>query len=261
MANAELGAAAGPAPAEVPIRQAATVMLVRDGATGVEVCMLQRRLQSAFVAGMHVFPGGALDHEDADPRWNDRVQGLDDGLASERLGIDRGGLAYWIAAVRETIEECSLFPALRADGSMLRIDGPGEAVRFEQHRVALDAGETDLLAICEAEDLRLDVGGMHYFARWITPKGVSRRYDTRFFVAAAPEGQEAVHDGRETIASVWIRPIDALAGLAAEDLSMLPPTVACLRSLLPYASVHEILAAAEASKLSADPPRHGFGPE
>ncbi|HVX16643.1 MAG TPA: hypothetical protein VHA73_01310 [Acidimicrobiales bacterium] len=237
---------------DVPVREAATVMLLRDGDDGVEVCMLQRQHSSAFVGGMYVFPGGAVDPEDHDPRWGGRISGLDPELASARLGVERDGLAYWVAAVRESLEECALFPALRADGTPWRALDEAEAQRFERHRSALDAEETDLFAICEEEDLRLDVGAMHYFARWITPPGPPRRYDTRFFLAAAPEGQVAVHDGRETIASRWVRPGDALAAEAEGTFTMLPPTVATLRALDMFGSTREALAvAAEANDRNA----------
>lgn len=241
------GAGAGAPPAarrEVPVRDAATVMLLRDGVDGIEVCMLQRQHSSAFVAGMFVFPGGAVDPADRDARWAERVVGLDSGDASARLGLESDGLAYWVAAVRESLEECALFPARRADGSPLRIERPDDARRFGRYREQLDAGEVDLLAICEAEDLRLDVGGMHYFGRWITPPGPPRRYDTRFFLAAAPEGQEMAHDGRETIASRWVHPGDALDEEAVGTIAMLPPTIASLRSLVGFTSVDEALRSA-----------------
>lgn len=237
---------------DIPVRDAATVMLLRDGRDGVEVCMLQRQHSSAFVGGMYVFPGGAVDPEDHDPRWGERIVGLDPAAASARLGVEHDGLAYWVAAVRESLEECALFPAVRADGTPWQALDTAEAERFERHRSALDAEQVDLFTICEAEDLRLDVGGMHYFARWITPPGPPRRYDTRFFLAAAPAGQVAVHDGRETIASRWVRPADALAAEAGGSFTMLPPTVATLRALDTFGSTSEALeVAAEANERRA----------
>ena len=82
-------------------RPAATVLLLRDGSLGPEAFLLQRTRSAAFLAGAHVFPGGALDKADLDPRVLRRVHGLHDAEASARLGLDSGGLAYWVAAVRE----------------------------------------------------------------------------------------------------------------------------------------------------------------
>ena len=237
----------------VEVRDAATVLLVRDGERGLEVAMLRRRLESGFVPGAYVFPGGALDAEDRDPRWGDRCDGHDDVSASAVLGTADGGLAYWVAAIRECFEEAGLLLARRADGGALGVDvDPGTAERFARHRAGVDAGRVDLLDVVAEEDLVLPVGDLHYFARWITPEPAPRRYDTRFFVGRAPADQVLRHDGDETIAALWARPADALARFAAGDFELIRPTEHSLEILNDYPDADAVLAAAAARPLGME---------
>ena len=180
----------------VAVRDAATVMLVRDAPAGVEVFMVRRSLRLVFGGGAHVFPGGAVDDADRDmERW---CAGLTDEQASAILGLARGGLAFWVAAVRECFEEAGVLLASGPDGESLALDDPATAERFASHRKAVDAGERSLAQVCELEHLRLAADGMHYVSRWITPEGPPRRFDTRFFVCAAPERQTPLHDARRS---------------------------------------------------------------
>ena len=203
----------------VPLRDAATVMLVRDAPAGaqgdadpggLEVFMLRRNLQSDFVGGAYVFPGGGVDDHDRHRRLESICRGRDDADASERLGIEAGGLAYWVAAIRESFEEAGVLLAYGCDGEMIRLDQPEVAARFVEHRRAVDRGERRLVDVCADEQLQLAVDGIHYFSHWITPEGAPRRYDTRFFVARAPRRRCRVHDDHEVIANLWVRPADAL---------------------------------------------------
>lgn len=230
------------AAAEVPLRDAATVLLLRDGEAGLEVFMLRRNLRSDFVGGAHVFPGGAVDPADRAADLEPLCVGRTDADASARLGIDRGGLAYWVAAIRESFEEAGVLLAVDADG-YVDLDGAGSD-RWVAHRTAVDTGTRRLVEVCQEEALRLNVGAMFYFGHWITPEGSPRRYDTRFFLAAAPERQTPVHDDHEVIANEWVRPAEALDRVAAGELTMMPPTVSCLRAIARFATVEEALAAA-----------------
>ncbi|MEM9714441.1 MAG: hypothetical protein AAGA17_19620, partial [Actinomycetota bacterium] len=172
---------------EVQVRDAATVMLVRDGDDGLEVFMLRRNLDSAFVAGAYVFPGGAVDPEDADdPLLDELCVGRTDPDASRSLGVERGGLAYWVAAIRESFEEAGVLLAHTPGGEFVSFAESDVEERFADHRVAVDAGRVRLAEVCRAEGLTLAVAELHYFSHWITPKGPPRRYDTRFFVCRAP---------------------------------------------------------------------------
>ena len=220
-----------PTPEQVPVRDAATVMLLRDGSDGPEVCLMQRNLNSDFVGGAYVCPGGAVDPADADAVVAARCPDLDDAEASRRLGLAVGGLAFWVAAIRESFEEAGVLLARHADGRRLDLSGPGTAERFAGHRDDVDNERRTIAEIAVQEDLHLDVGQLHYFSRWITPLGAHRRYDTRFFVCAAPEGQEVVEDSRELIGTQWLTPAEALRRHDAGDITMIFPTVRTLVAL------------------------------
>lgn len=234
---------------EVPVRDAATVMLVRDATDGdgIEVFMLRRNLQSDFVGGAYVFPGGAVDDHDRHDDLDAVCEGRSDADASRRLGIDRGGLAFWVAAIRECFEEAGVLLAYDASGALVRFDDPDTDQRFRLHRKAVDVGERRLIEICQEEGLRLAVDSMYYFSHWITPEGAPRRYDTRFFVARAPEGQEPLHDDREVIANLWIRPAEALARFEAGEFDLIFPTMRSLMSLARFESCDDLIAAAAAT--------------
>ena len=237
-------------PSSVPIRPAATVMLVRDahdGAPGVEVFMLRRTLRASFAGGAYVFPGGRVDLADGADAMEGVCDGLTDARASELLQIESGGLAFWVAAIRECFEEAGVLLARStADGRIVRFDDPSVAARFESARPAIHDSSLGLVELCAREGLRLTTDQMFYTAHWITPLGEVRRFDTRFFVARAPVAQVPLHDDGETIASLWVRPADALARERAGELMMLPPTIACLQFLELHASADDALTAAAA---------------
>jgi 8-oxo-dGTP pyrophosphatase MutT (NUDIX family) len=230
----------------VPVRDAATVMLVRDGARGVEVFMLRRNLQSDFVGGAYVFPGGAVDDHDRHENLDAVCRGRSDAEASSQLDVDRGALAFWVAAIRECFEEAGVLLAYDRSGGVIRLDEPSVEARFVEHRRAVDSGERRLVEVCEDEHLQLAVDCMYYFSHWITPEGAPRRYDTRFFVAAAPEAQEPLHDDHEVIANVWIRPADALERHRAGEFDLIFPTYRSLLALERFDRAADVLAAASA---------------
>lgn len=234
-------------PDQVALRLAATVMLVRDGADGLEVFMVRRNPESAFVGGAYVFPGGAVDdHDRLDDDIDDITSGLTDAQASTRLGVESGGLAHWVAAVRECFEEAGLLLAYGPEGSVVRLDEPEAQRRFAGHRADVDAGRVRLVEVCEVEGLTLACDAIHYFSHWVTPVGPPRRFDTRFFVARAPEGQVPAHDERETVANLWVRPGDALSRREAGELEMILPTVRNLEAIGRFDDVDSLMAAAAA---------------
>ena len=237
-------------PDQVVLRDAATVMLVRDSEPdgGMEVFMLRRNLNSDFVGGAYVFPGGAVDEADRHADLEAVCRGLSDDGASVQLGIDSGGLAFWVAAIRECFEEAGVLLAGAADddAKVLSFADDEVAERFRIHRKAVDNGEKRLLEVCDQEGLHLIVDRVHYFSHWITPVGPPRRYDTRFFVAAAPPDQEPLHDDRETIASLWVKPQDALDRHRAGELEMIFPTIRNLEAIARFDRSADLLAAAAA---------------
>jgi 8-oxo-dGTP pyrophosphatase MutT (NUDIX family) len=226
---------------EVKPSPAATVALVRDAPRGLEVLILQRSLSLAFMPGAHVFPGGALDRADGSPELHARCVGLDDATASHMLGVEHGGLAYWVAAIREAFEEAGIMLAYDASGGLVSTNGAA-AERYRAHRQALDERRGDFDAIARSEGLRLATDRLFYFGHWITPASLPRRYDTRFFVAVAPEEQEARHDNRETIAHVWVRPQEALDLCAQKALNMRFPTIKTLERIAGCATAAELIA-------------------
>jgi len=232
--------------ADVPLRDAATVMLVRDASDGLEVFMLQRNLQSDFVGGAYVFPGGGVDDSDRHADLDAVCDGRTDEAASRQLRVAHGGLAFWVAAIRECFEEAGVLLAVDANGDTVRFDDAEVERRFAAHRRAVDRGERRLVDVCVEEGLRLDVDRIYEFSHWITPVGAPRRYDTRFFVAEAPDAQVPLHDDREVIDNLWVRPSDALERHRAGDLSMIFPTIRTLESLERFATAADLLDAAAA---------------
>ena len=230
---------------DVPLQPAATVMLLRDGDAGVEVFMLRRTLSAAFAGGQFVFPGGKVDGEDHSARLEPVCDGLDDASASERLGLDHGGLAWLVAAVRECFEEAGVLLARRSDASeAVRFGVDLDTAEMAEAREHVHSGERSLAELCSQHDLRLMVDQVGFTSHWITPVGERRRFDTRFLVTVAPPGQEPLHDGGETIESLWVKPEDALARAAAGELQMFPPTVANLRWLRGFGRAKEAVASA-----------------
>jgi 8-oxo-dGTP pyrophosphatase MutT (NUDIX family) len=234
-----------PTPVHAP-RPASTVMVVRDGSDPVaplEVLMLRRNVRSEFVGGAHVFPGGAVDSADGGAAAAELCTG-DDAAASAVLGVDGGGLAYWVAAVRECFEEAGILLAVPRHGGHLPLAGPDDAARFVAHRQALNDGTLSFAGLCRREGLRVPVDRIHYFAHWITPEGLPRRYDTRFFVTAAPPGQVPAHDAAETVADVWIRPADALARHRAGEMELILPTIRNLQAIGRFPTAAAVLGVA-----------------
>lgn len=221
-------------------------MLLRDGDGGPEVFMLQRTHAATFARGQYVFPGGRVDDTDHAADFEPICDGLDDAGASARLGLEAGGLAWLVATIRECFEEAGVLLARGSDGEVIRFDDPDVAARFNAARHEIHDGSRSLVELCAAEELLLLTDRLHYIAHWLTPLGERRRFDTRFLVAEAPPSQEPLHDDQETIASLWVRPADALAMCDRGEIQMFPPTIACLRFLGGFDSVAAAIAASAA---------------
>ncbi|MGC4947275.1 NUDIX hydrolase [Streptomyces sp. DT224] len=242
--------AAGELTAAEP-RRAATVMLLRDDPTGTggapAVHMLRRRTSMAFAGGAYAYPGGGVDPRDDDRlvRWA--------GPALEtwarRLGVGTPAEAQAIvcAAVRETYEEAGVLLAGPTPETVVT-DTTGDD--WEADRAALVARELSFAAFLEGRGLVLRSDLLGAWARWITPEFEPRRYDTWFFVAALPTGQRTRNASTEADRTVWITPGDAAGGYDRGELLMMPPTVATLRALRPYATAAQALEAASEQDLT-----------
>ena len=224
-----------------PPRPAATLVVVRDAPGGLEVLLLLRAERGDHNSGAWVFPGGIVDRRDRD--WHNCTGGGDDAAASAKLGIDEGGLDYHIAAVRECFEEAGLLFADEAEGNPLQ----GDAwAALQPWRAPLHRGERTLGEFCAECGLHLATERLVYLSHWLTPLGRAKRFDTRFFIAPAPEGQSATHDGAEMMAQQWVRPEDALA--RAEALKLMTPTRATLQSIAHFVDVATVMAWARAPR-------------
>jgi 8-oxo-dGTP pyrophosphatase MutT (NUDIX family) len=227
-------------------------MLV-DDRPDLHVFMLRRNPSSVFGPGAFVFPGGAVDPADSDPRLTQRVIGLDDRQASARLGVASGGLRIWVGALRETFEEAGILLSTRS-GPEPGDSGHRETAALDAARARLNAGELGFADMLVEHGAVLDASNVSLFSHWLTPVGAPRRYDTWFLVAPAPHGQEGSHDDAELVHSEWVRPSDALARHESGDLELIFPTLRTLRVLESYETATALLDAVRDANRATDRP-------
>ena len=229
-----------PAP-PAPILPAATILLVRD-TPAFEVLMVKRHHQIDFAAGALVFPGGKTHAGDHDPAWKHRALGWDRSLPHKR--------ALRIAALREAYEETGILLARHADGSPFCGDKRAGAARDE---IAHD--RRPFLDLVRELDLNLDLDALTVFARWITPALMPKRFDTWFYLAAAPPDQLALCDGWETVDAEWVAPAQALRLAEQGERKVIFPTRMNLKLLAEAAGAADAIARAEARPLVTVEPR------
>jgi 8-oxo-dGTP pyrophosphatase MutT (NUDIX family) len=213
-----------------PPRDAATVVILRDGAQGLEVFLGKRHGLSDVLGGAYVFPGGKLDAADCAP---DSHRHLDQDRAQLHAALGEPGTApnlasgLFVAALRETYEEAGVLFAHGADAHT------GAAADF--HARVLSGS------------MRLQTQAVHPWSRWITPRMPSvtnKRFDTRFFIAVLPPGQQAAHDNVEATESAWLRPRAALEQYWAREIELAPPQIMSLAHLARYSTAAEAMAQA-----------------
>lgn len=221
-----------------PPRLSATLLLARDGDEGLELFMVVRHHQIDFASGALVFPGGSLDETDSDPR----IASLCDNC--EGLGPD--DLRLRVAAAREAFEECGVLMA-RPIGATALVDGVTATRLGEMYREDLEAGRIGMADIAERENLRLALDCFVPFAHWITPHHMPKRFDTHFFIAAAPQDHILQHDGKEAVDSIWINPGRAIADADAGHRTVIFPTRLNLLKAAQASSVAEALDHARSS--------------
>jgi len=227
-------------------RAAASVLFLRDGEPGLEVLMLRRAERDGDLrSGAAVFPGGVLDARDREAHAF--CVGADDAAMSARLGLPEGGLDYLVAAVRESFEEVGLLLAA----------GPFDAAALHPWRDRLQNGEAGVAALCREHGLALDCSGLVYWSHWLTPPGVPKRFDTRFFAARAPVSQQAVADYGEAVELMWLTPAAALD--PARGLKLLPVTQRTLQQLGRHGDAESALAEGRArTRVPLTMPRRAF---
>jgi 8-oxo-dGTP pyrophosphatase MutT (NUDIX family) len=215
---------------EVIPRAASTTIFVRQGAAKPEFLLLKRGARAKFMPNAHVFAGGAVDHSDESDEIYALCGNLDDKHACERLQLDSAGLRHFIAAVREAFEECGLLLARDSSGGWVDLAAWKES-DLREARLQLSEGRTTLAALCKAHGWCLAVDQLLFYSHWITPPGVPRRFDTRFFLCPVPAGQDASLASDEMSELVWITAEDALAQRASGRLMLMFPTRTLLREL------------------------------
>lgn len=229
-------------------RDAATVILLRDTADGVEVFLQHRVRGMAFAAGMTVFPGGGVDSRDSAPvAW----AGPPPSWWGERFGCETGlAQALVCTAVRETFEESGVLLAGPDEHSVVR-----DAASYRGERAALVAGELSMARFLADAGLVLRADLLRPWAHWLTPPEEPRRYDTRFLLAALPPGQQADGVTSEAEAAGWQNPRDTLADWRAGQRFLLPPTWFTLSELVEHATVAELLTASDSRTIERVMPR------
>jgi 8-oxo-dGTP pyrophosphatase MutT (NUDIX family) len=223
---------------QTPVRDASTVVLLRDAPAGLEVFLIKRSGLSDVLGGAYVFPGGKLDAADAIEDMENRVdqspQVLHAALNEPALS-HHNAAALYVAALREAFEESGV---LFAEGASLQATASAAQLLKDGH------GFADMLVQL---NLRLQTQHVQPWSRWITPKLASvstKRFDTRFFIAAVPMNQTAVHDNHEATESVWLAPRAALEQYWNGDIALAPPQIMSLAHLSHHSSVASALAEA-----------------
>jgi 8-oxo-dGTP pyrophosphatase MutT (NUDIX family) len=218
-------------------RPASTILLLRDsagpdGKGEIEVFMMVRHYEIDFNSGALVFPGGSVDAGDQDIA-------IESGLYAGGEGLDAESLGFKIAAIRETFEESGILLA-KPRGSTTLVDAKRAGEIEALHRAALCEGKTTFLKILTDNGLSLELDGLVPYAHWITPEGMPKRFDTWFFLAAAPPEQVGAHDGKESTDSIWVSPREALAGGESGRFKLPFPTT---RNLIKLGKHHTVKSA------------------
>ena len=238
-------------------KDAATLILLRQSPrdpADFEVLMVLRHMDSKFVPGSYVFPGGCLDHGDYSPEMGSLCTGMDAKKAQiilHDMSSPEKALGALVAGIRETFEEVGLLLAYNRDRALISFDSEDVRRRFHSYRKKLQAGGMTLRDVLLNEGLTLATDRLHYFSHWITPELLPHRYDVRFFIAEAPANQEAFHDGIELTRHVWITPKKILEGFHRKEFDMVVPTLVTIEELVRYKTIKEIIASTENKKVNS----------
>ena len=231
-------------------KDAATVILVRTVTNGSwELFLARRHRRQTFMAGAFVFPGGQLEESDCCTEFSSLILKADsfhpqELLQDKSLTPDRAR-GFFIAAIRETFEEAGIILAGNSSGNFITSQQEETQVRFAAHRRALSSGADSFAGILHQENILLFPDALIPFSHWITPEGEKKRFDTRFFLAELPEGQETVSDNRELTEFLWVTPRNALRMHFSREIMLMPPTLKTVLELAQFASVEELFAAAK----------------
>ncbi|MFT4570424.1 MAG: 8-oxo-dGTP pyrophosphatase MutT (NUDIX family) [Hyphomicrobiaceae bacterium] len=249
---------------DLPIRDAATVLSLRERAGSVEVYMVKRNSRMGFLGGRHVFPGGAVDAADSGAAAAALFHGVDPQQAGAVLAIDDHARArgFLVAAARELYEEAGILLAINEAGAWVDLDADdARASSLCAERPNVAAGDTDFATLLASHGLRLAADRLAHFAHWITPDVEKKRFDTHFFIAPAPAAQSADHDRTESTEGSWMTSAQALARYQAREIELVPPTIATLEWVARFSNVDDAMAAAHAEQVVAILPKIIMGDE
>jgi ribonuclease/clavin/mitogillin len=230
----------------VPPRPAASVLLVRSGeAAPVEVYMIRRQKSMRFLGGFYAFPGGKVDAADAVPAAFDRCRGIGPSEAEQAIPGAEGfpGLAFWVAAARELLEETGILVAQDATGRPIDAGNRAIARRVEEMRRDLMSARTSLDALLAEAGWFLDLAPLRYLAHFITPPSSPIRFSARFFLAPLPPGQEARLYDEEASEGFWIGPGEAYQRFGRGEMPMAEPAYSGLAYLSEFDSLEALWAA------------------
>ena len=225
-----------------PAKPAATIALLRDSPSRMEVLLLKRDRNASFVPGAYVFPGGRVDPADWTKQTLASVDGLTTETAATRLGLvgtSPPAIAYYIAALREAFEETGILVGVGPNAQAPPT--AAASVEVEVLRNGLMEGSVSFNEALKHLSCRIDGSSIEYLAHWITPEREPRRFDTRFFAARVQTDAEPIFDPREMTEARWLSPKEALARNQGGTLPMIFPTIDTLQRLADYTTVGDAL--------------------
>lgn len=222
-------------------RPASTVVLIRPSPSRFDVFLVKRHANVAFMGGAHVFPGGRVDAGDRVHSPERLCDGVEEAAARMPDVPRDEAVAYHVAALRELFEEAGVLLA--------RFSAPRDPQRDAEHRRRLAAGDLTMKDLAAREGLRLSLDALVQFAHWVTPELETKRFDTRFFVAMLPAGQQPTHDNSETTESAWMDPAAAVERCRRDEIALPPPTWTTLRMLSRLSTAGEVMRWARARRI------------
>lgn len=225
-------------------RLAATVILLRPAEPrGFEVFLTRRPDGMPFLGGMYCYPGGTLSKDDCRPAAIAQTVGRAPQLARQIIGAEftpEEATGLWIAAVREVFEEVGVLLAAESSGEKISMTAKRAAKLAERH-AELSAKSLTFTELLEREKLRCDLASLSHFSAWQTPAQFTMRFDTRFFIAALPQGQTPLPTSYEVAHSIWLTPDRAMQMFARGELPMIFPTFASLRTLADFDTMESVV--------------------
>ncbi|MCK5835693.1 MAG: hypothetical protein KAH09_00380 [Desulfobacula sp.] len=218
------------------VREAATLILVRENNDDIEVYLLKRNIKSKFMGGLYVFPGGVVEPEDKEiETWLPHIDMNPDQI-KEQLGGNNfpaeNALGFGVAAIRETLEEAGVLIASHKNKQNF--------YDIASHRLNKNLPNSWFRTEIMNQNWILSFSSLGRWSHWITPEQMEKRFDTRFFIVFMPKGQTCVPDNQEVKDGTWLTPQKALEQNLTAQNPLSPPAVVTLTQLLAFKNVDEL---------------------